>query len=187
MIKRAFLYDFVGTCTSNILSPRSVKWIDIKKIILQPFRPIKIDAFSYSSHWNSIRTRWDRVCEKKVSIFFTYVCFPYWVLYMHRIRLSMICKINQKSNFSKVDFIGWKGWKVNSMLEIDWLEPKWHLKSLVLICYIFWVMKTHIWKVFKTRGLCRIHIYQLDFLPHIHCFSSLVHHGIWPFLKTHFV
>ena len=29
---------------------RGVRWTDIKKLILQPFRSVKIDAFSYSSH-----------------------------------------------------------------------------------------------------------------------------------------
>ena len=29
---------------------RGVRSTDIKKLILQPFRPVKIDAFSYSSH-----------------------------------------------------------------------------------------------------------------------------------------
>ncbi len=33
-----------------------VKSMDIQKIVLQPFRTIKIDTFSYSSHSNWIRT-----------------------------------------------------------------------------------------------------------------------------------
>ena len=49
--KSAFLQDFVMNCISNILgitecSNRSIS----KKIILQPFRSVKIDDFSYSSH-----------------------------------------------------------------------------------------------------------------------------------------
>ena len=149
-----------------------------------------------------MRICWDRFCEKKrlskrfwilnkrtkfchkkyacskskfddlFSTFLVVGSFPYWVLCMYRIRLSMIAKINQKPNFSKVEFIGSKGWKGNSMLEIDWLEPKWYLKSLVLMCYIFWEMKTHIWKVLKNRGLCGIHVYQIDFLPQLHMFST---------------
>ena len=50
---------------------RVVKLVDIKKLILVPFRSVKIDYFSYSTHENPMRTRWDRVCEKKNSHFFT--------------------------------------------------------------------------------------------------------------------
>ena len=53
---------------------------DIKKIILQPFRPVKIDTVSYSSHQNSTRTRWGRVREKKSPVFLFVVALPYSVL-----------------------------------------------------------------------------------------------------------
>ena len=53
---------------------------DIKKMILQPFRSVKIDTVSYSSHQNPTRTRWDRVREKKSPVFLFVVALPYSVL-----------------------------------------------------------------------------------------------------------
>ena len=47
---------------------------DIKKLILQPFRSVKIDTVSYSSHQNPTRTRWDWVREKKSPFFFICGC-----------------------------------------------------------------------------------------------------------------
>ena len=54
---------------------RSVKSTDLKKLILQPFRSVNIDAFSYSSHSNPMGTRCDRVCEKNFPIFHLWVAF----------------------------------------------------------------------------------------------------------------
>ena len=56
---------------------RGVKSIDIKKLILQPFRPVKIDVFSYSSHQNPIRIRWDRLSEKIFQNFLLVGVIPY--------------------------------------------------------------------------------------------------------------
>ena len=56
---------------------RCVGSTDMRKIILQPFRPIKIDVFSYSCHQNPIRTHWDRVSEKNVYNFFSGGHIPY--------------------------------------------------------------------------------------------------------------
>ena len=56
---------------------RGVKSADIKKLILQPFRSIKIDTFSYSSHENPMRTRWDRVGKKAFSNFLLVGVLPY--------------------------------------------------------------------------------------------------------------
>ena len=59
------------------LCHRGIKSIDIKKLHLQPFRPVKIDTFSYSSHENPMRTRWDRVGEKIFSNFSLVGVIPY--------------------------------------------------------------------------------------------------------------
>ena len=59
--------------------------------------------------------------------------FPYWVLYIQYIRLSVRAKISSKSNFSKVDLFGWRCWEVDPMLEIDEFDPKRHPKSLVSV------------------------------------------------------
>ena len=52
----------------------AIKSTDIQKMILQPFRSVETDAFLYSSHWNPIRTRWDRAREKKIQIFYLWMC-----------------------------------------------------------------------------------------------------------------
>ena len=39
------------------------------------FLSIKMDEFSYSSHQNPMRIRWDRVCEKIFPIFYLWVAF----------------------------------------------------------------------------------------------------------------
>ena len=49
--KKCILQGFcVGMHVEHSGYHRGVKWSDIKKIILQPFRSVKIDTFSYSSH-----------------------------------------------------------------------------------------------------------------------------------------
>ena len=54
---------------------RGVKLADVKKLILYLFRSVKIGCFSYCSHENLIRARWDRVCEKNFQIFHLWAVF----------------------------------------------------------------------------------------------------------------
>ena len=86
---------------------RGTRSINIEKIILQPFRSVKIDAFSYSSHQNWMRTRGDRICKKNSPNFSLVGGFPYCVLYMYCWELSKKGKISSKSSFSKLDLLGW--------------------------------------------------------------------------------
>ena len=58
---------------------RVLKSSDIKKIILQSFRSVKVDTFSYS-HENPMRTRWDRAGEIAFSIFLLVDVLPHWLL-----------------------------------------------------------------------------------------------------------
>ena len=54
-----------------------LKSTDIQKLILQSFRSVKIYTFSYSSHENPMRTRWDRVGKKAFSNFLLVGVLPY--------------------------------------------------------------------------------------------------------------
>lgn len=72
-----------------------------------------------------MRTRWDRVNGKNE--FFICRCNSLLILYMYHMKVSMRTKISWKYNFSNVDFSSWEGWKVDSMLRIHQIDPKWHL------------------------------------------------------------
>ena len=78
--------------------------------------PSILTTVVYSIHWNHLRTRWDQVYEKNCH-FFHLCVFPYWVLYMHYIRLSVAAKISWNP-VSNLDLFGWGCWEVDLVLEI---------------------------------------------------------------------
>ena len=87
------------------------------------------------SHIVVIKIRWEvaeiEVTKTKFPNFSLVGVFPYWALYMYCKRLSVRAKISWKWFFSKVDLLVWEYWEVDSMMEIDQLDPKWLPKSLV--------------------------------------------------------
>ena len=76
--------------------------------------------------------------KKILSKFSLVGIFPYWVLCKQLQLLLWEAQNEWKSSFSKVDLLGWGCWEVDMTLEIDWFDPKWHPKSLVLISYTCW-------------------------------------------------
>ena len=77
---------------------------DIKKLILQPFRSVKIDTVSYSSHQNPTRTRWDWVREKKVQFFYLWLRFL--TQYFKAIYKGFWISAKKQKNF----FFNWIFW-----------------------------------------------------------------------------
>ena len=110
-----------------------VRSTDIEKPLLYAFSPVKIDAFSYSSHKNWIWIEKNRKSTKKFSLFFTSDHFPYCLLHTFLYRPLWTRKNYQKWFFSDFDLFVWGGCSIDITLEMGPFDPKRHPKSLVSI------------------------------------------------------
>ena len=115
---------------------------DIKKLILQPFRSVKIDTVSYSSHQNPTRTRWDWVREKKSPVFYLWLRFL--TQYFKAIYKGFWISAKKQKNF----FFNWIFWSylMLSHHEIFFLDQDY--VQLAEIFFSKWLNKN--WK--KSRG-----------------------------------
>ena len=106
-------------------------------MILQPFRSVKIDTFSYISRYNPTRTRWGRVHEKKVPLFYLLMCFltkyfkalykgfsicskKTWKLFFHRNILKPLSALSSWKFFLDQDYV-----QLSEILLSKWLNKNW--------------------------------------------------------------